>query len=95
MNVTGALRPSPTRCAISTSAASSPNATPRRSARPSGTRASESAYAASSAARADGEYVTRTLCAAATAAACDEAWRGARAWKRYGAYRPSMPPTAL
>ena len=54
-NVMAALRPSPTRCAMSVSAASSPNATPLVLAGPSGIAESDTASAASSVAVAYGE----------------------------------------
>ena len=95
LNVIGALRPSPTRCAMRVSAASSPKATPLDFAGPSGIAANDAASAASSVAVAYGEYVTNTRWAAAATAADAEALRGACPENRYGWYRPPIPTTAL
>jgi len=78
----GAFRPSFARNAIRLSATRVPNLTPASFDQPSGSCASDAAYAASRLACAYGEYVTRILCAAATAAARADAPRGARAVNR-------------
>ncbi|MGI5359617.1 hypothetical protein ACQI4E_30535 [Streptomyces sp. CA-252508] len=81
-NGTRAPRPSPARSASRWSAARSPNATPSSSARPSGTRARLAAYFARSRGAAAGKESRSTRCAAAAAAASEDAVRGARALQR-------------